>query len=263
MNLFLVVLGALKIIFLIGFLVFIHEGCHFLVAKKMGVKVLEFSLGFGKKIWSKQGKETEYNIRRIPLGGFVRMLGENEEVDDERAFQNASVGKRLLIVFAGPVINIVFGLFLFWILASLYNHNAYYGWIVMKRYVVAMAQGIGSLFTGGAKEAELIGPVGISSLIAKTDGWFDFFYYMSVISVSLGVTNLLPIPGLDGGKILLLLVEGVRRKKISQNTELTLTAFRNAIIINDCYIRDSKRYWKTILNVQEAKDEERERIIEN
>lgn len=62
------VLGALKIIFLIGFLVFIHEGAHFLVAKKSGVKVLEFSIGFGKEIWSKQGKETKYFVRMIPLG---------------------------------------------------------------------------------------------------------------------------------------------------------------------------------------------------
>ena len=62
------IVGALKIIFLIGFLVFIHEGAHFLIAKKSGVKVLEFSLGFGKKLWSKKGKETEYFIRAVPLG---------------------------------------------------------------------------------------------------------------------------------------------------------------------------------------------------
>lgn len=230
------ILGALKIIFLIGFLVFIHEGAHFLIAKKMGIKVLEFSIGFGKKIWTKQGKETQYNIRRIPLGGFVRMLGEEEEIDDERSFSNAPVWKRLLVVLAGPVINIFFGLLLFWILASIYNQNAYHGLIVTKRYISAMAQGIVGLFKGGAREAELVGPVGISSIIAQTSGLFDFFYYMSVISVSLGVTNLLPIPGLDGGKILLLLIEIVRRKKVSQNTELTLTAFRNVVIIDNCCI---------------------------
>ena len=232
MNLFLgFILGALKIIVLIGFLVFIHEGAHFLIAKKMGIKVLEFSLGFGKKIWSKQGKETQYNIRRIPLGGFVRLLGEEEEIDDDRSFSNAPVWKRLFVVFAGPIINIFFGLLLFWILASLYNRNAYHGLLVTKRYIEVMAQGIVGLFKGGAKGAELVGPVGISSIIAKTNGWFDFFYYMSVISVSLGITNLLPIPGLDGGKILLLIVEGIRGKKVSQNTELTLTAFGMLLIL--------------------------------
>lgn len=67
-------ISALKVIFLLGFLVFIHEGGHFLVAKLCKVKVKEFSLGFGPKIFSKQGPETKYSLRAIPLGGFVDML---------------------------------------------------------------------------------------------------------------------------------------------------------------------------------------------
>lgn len=118
------------------------------MAKKAGVKVLDFSLGFGKEIWSKQGKETKYSIRMIPLGGYVRMLGEEAAVDDERAFNKAPIWKRLLIVFAGPIINIAFGLFVFWILASLYNHNAYQGLVVTKRYIILLFQSIGSLFGG-------------------------------------------------------------------------------------------------------------------
>ena len=104
------ILGAIKIIFLLGFLVLIHEGGHFLVAKKSKVKVLDLSLGFGNAIWSKQIDETKYSIRSIPLGGYVRMLGEEENSDDERAFSNMPVWKRLLIVLAGPVMNITFGL---------------------------------------------------------------------------------------------------------------------------------------------------------
>lgn len=224
-------LGAFKIIFLIGFLVFIHEGAHFLVAKKSGVKVLEFSLGFGKVIWSKSSTETKYSIRCVPLGGFVRMLGEETAVEDERAFNNASVWKRLAIVLAGPIINIFFGLILFWILASIYNKNAYYGLLATKRYVVMLFQAIAGLFTGASK-AEMMGPVGISSVIANTTGLFDFLYQMAIISVSLGVTNLLPIPGLDGGKILLLFVEIVRRKKVSEEVELKLTALGVLIILS-------------------------------
>lgn len=150
------VFGALKIIFLIGFLVFIHEGAHFLIAKKSGVKVLEFSLGFGKKIWSKKGKETDYFIRSVPLGGYVKMLGEEQEVDDERAFNKAPAWKRLAIVLAGPIINIIFGLVLFWILASIYNHNVYNGLIVTKRYIIMLFQSIAGIFTGGIKNAEVI-----------------------------------------------------------------------------------------------------------
>lgn len=61
------IIGSLKIIILLGFLVLIHEGGHFLVAKKCNVKVLEFSIGFGKELFSKQGKETKYTVRMIPL----------------------------------------------------------------------------------------------------------------------------------------------------------------------------------------------------
>lgn len=214
----------MKIIILIGFLILIHEFAHFIIAKKSGVKVLEFSIGFGKKLYSKRSKETEYVVRLIPLGGYVRMLGEEEATDDENSFNNASVWKRLAIVLAGPIINIVFGLLLFWILASIYNKNIYHGLIVTKNYIVLLFESIIGLFTGGAQEAGLVGPVGLSTVIVNTSGLFDFFYLMSVISISLGVTNLLPIPGLDGGKILLLIIEIIRRKKVSENTELKLTA---------------------------------------
>ena len=61
------IIGALKIIFLLGFLVLIHEGGHFLVAKKCGIKILEFSVGFGKVLWKKQKGETQYSIRCVPL----------------------------------------------------------------------------------------------------------------------------------------------------------------------------------------------------
>lgn len=64
------IISAIKIVFLLGFLIFIHEGGHFLVAKLCKVKVNEFAIGFGPKIWSKQGKETRYTLRLIPLGRF-------------------------------------------------------------------------------------------------------------------------------------------------------------------------------------------------
>jgi len=69
-----IIIGIIKVIFLLGFIVFIHEGGHFIVAKLCKVKVKEFSLGFGKSLFSKQGLETKYSIRAIPLGGYVDML---------------------------------------------------------------------------------------------------------------------------------------------------------------------------------------------
>ena len=112
------IINAIKIIFLLGFLIFIHEGGHFLVAKLCKVKVKEFAIGFGKTVWQKQGKETKYALRLIPLGGFVSMEGEDEESDDEGSFSKASVGKRMAIVLAGALVNILFGILVYFILMS-------------------------------------------------------------------------------------------------------------------------------------------------
>ena len=103
-------LNALKIIVMLGFLVFIHEGGHFLVAKLFKVKVNEFALGFGPTIFTKEKGGTKYALRLIPLGGFVSMEGEEERSDKEGSFSNASVPKRILIVMAGAIVNIIFGL---------------------------------------------------------------------------------------------------------------------------------------------------------
>ena len=94
-------INAIKIIFLLGLLVFIHEGGHFIVAKLCKVRVNEFAIGFGKIIWKKQGKETVYELKLIPLGGFVRMEGEESKSSLAGSFSNASIPKRIVIVIAG------------------------------------------------------------------------------------------------------------------------------------------------------------------
>lgn len=101
MYMFTFFINAIKIIFLLGLLVFIHEGGHFIVAKLCKVKVNEFALGFGPTIWKKQGKETKYALRLIPLGGFVSMEGEEERSDKEGSFSKASIPRRIAIVLAG------------------------------------------------------------------------------------------------------------------------------------------------------------------
>lgn len=105
-------------IFVIGVLIFVHELGHFLVAKKLGVKVLKFSLGFGPRIVGRKVGETEYLISAFPLGGYVKMVGESpdEEVtpeDMDRSFAKKSAGKKIAIVASGPLFNIVFAAVLF------------------------------------------------------------------------------------------------------------------------------------------------------
>ena len=112
-----ILLNTIKIAFLLGFLIFIHEGGHFLVAKLCKIKVKEFAIGFGPIIWKKQGKETKYVLRAIPLGGFVNLLGEEQAVDEEGSFSKAGAFKKIAILLAGGLVNIIFGLIVYFIVA--------------------------------------------------------------------------------------------------------------------------------------------------
>ena len=104
-------ISAIKIIFLLGFLILIHETGHFVVAKLCKVRVNEFAIGFGPTIWKKQGKETKYALRLIPLGGFISMEGEEERSEESGSFSKASIPKRIAIVAAGAIVNIIFANF--------------------------------------------------------------------------------------------------------------------------------------------------------
>ncbi|OAT85861.1 RIP metalloprotease RseP [Desulfotomaculum copahuensis] len=91
-----------------GLLIFFHEFGHFIVAKLAGIKVHEFSLGFGPRLAGLPRGETTYNLRLLPLGGFVRMAGmdpEDKEADDERGFNKKPVWQRALVIVAGPLMN--------------------------------------------------------------------------------------------------------------------------------------------------------------
>ena len=389
------IISAIKIIILLGVLILIHEAGHMLVAKKCKVKVNEFSIGFGPVIWKKQGKETKYTIRLIPLGGFCSMEGEDEKSDEEGSFSKASIPKRLAIVVAGAAVNIVFGLLIFFILMSstgnyisntvesvidgyaaqeiglesgdkiieadgkkikskydldeitknikdnkqialkiernseikeyktnlteittkttgiyldekckvitvekesaaerqgvkandkiikinnedvnkkqkkvaqiiqqkgigtvlltvqrgeetinieltpdhistyylgvnlkqaedtLINHIIY-GAEETKIFCLSIVDNLKQLFTGKVGLDQMMGPVGIAETVAKTNGFQEFIYLLALISLSLGVTNLLPIPALDGGKILILIIEAIRRKPMKQETEINI-----------------------------------------
>lgn len=98
-------------------LILCHEFGHFLLAKINGVKVEEFSLGMGPKIIGIKGKETEYLIKALPIGGYVKMLGEDEKTNDPRAMSNKSPLRRLSIVAAGPLMNIILAIVFIMIIA--------------------------------------------------------------------------------------------------------------------------------------------------
>ena len=238
-----ILINALKIIFLLGFLILIHEGGHCIVAKLCKVTVNEFAIGFVKVIWQKQGKETKYSLRMIPLGGFCSMEGEEEASDSEGSFSKASVWKRIAIVVAGAAVNIIFGIIVYFVLVSTvglqfadptkdtFLNRIYYGGQRTGAFIGSIFESIKMLFTGGVKTDQMVGIVGISEVVVQTSKLVDYIYLLSVISVSLGVTNLLPIPALDGGKILVLLIEIIRRKPMKVETEAKIQLIGFSILI--------------------------------
>ena len=110
----------LAAIVVLGILIFVHELGHFLVAKRSGVGVLKFSLGFGPKLVGVKRGETEYLLSALPLGGYVKMIGEDptdplpEAADPARSFSQKTVGTRTRIILAGPLANLALPVLIFW-----------------------------------------------------------------------------------------------------------------------------------------------------
>ena len=96
-----------------GILIIVHELGHFTLAKLNGVRVEEFSIGMGPNVFSKQGKETKYSLRLFPIGGYVKMMGEEESVEDERSFSAKSPLRRISIIIAGVFMNYVLAILIF------------------------------------------------------------------------------------------------------------------------------------------------------
>lgn len=319
-----ILINLFKIVFLLGFLIFIHEGGHFLAARLSKVKVEEFSIGFGPKILKKKGKETEYSLSLFPFGGYVKMTGEDEKSDDPNSFNNAKLLNRIFIVAAGAIVNIIFGIIVYFILSMSSGYNIsttvskilpeaeqnissvqigdkilkientnirlksdiakalenytpgkeitillerngeeisvkgkpteyqenfyilgievalvqgnlkdrlYYSFWETIDFVSSIGDSLVMLFTGNIGIEQMTGPVGISEIVVKSDGIYDFVYLLCLVSLSLGVTNLLPIPALDGGRLVLLIIEGIRGKALKEEIELGIQSIGFTLLI--------------------------------
>lgn len=111
------------------------------------------------------------------------------------------------------------------------QNNLYYAGLETKDYVFSIVDNVKTLFAGKVKANQLMGPVGISGVVAETKGVVNYIYILSLISLSLGVTNLLPFPPLDGGKIVILLIEWIRRKPLKENIEIGIQMGGFALLI--------------------------------
>jgi len=134
------IITAICVILIFGVIVFIHELGHFLTAKMFGVKVHEFALGMGPKLFGKQKGDTLYSVRLIPMGGYVKMEGEDEDSEDAKAFSNKKPWQRFIILFAGAFMNLLLGFVLLLVLNTASPRLP----VIPKMEVAAVMQGMGA-----------------------------------------------------------------------------------------------------------------------
>jgi regulator of sigma E protease len=206
--------------------VLVHELGHFLAARQAGVPVYEFSIGFPfspKILTLFKHRETEFTLRLLPLGGFVSF---SKDGDEEAAdLFGASMGHRAFILSAGSLFNIAFAFLLFIAVFAMGKHMS------VPEAIVTSAKTVWSIITGtvdfiikafsghGSWEG-VSGPVGIAVIAgqAAAKGILNLLYFTGMLSMSLGIMNLIPFPALDGGQLLMLLFEAIKRKPLSIRT---------------------------------------------
>ena len=204
-------------------IVVIHEFGHFMTARNAGIKVYEFSIGFpfSPRLFTVfRHKETAFTVRLLPVGGFVSFSQDGDE-DAADLFQ-ASNKKRALVLSAGSLFNIIFA---FMVLVPVFVVGKHLNltdavWL-STRTVWSMLSGtiifFMNILTGNGTMDGLSGPVGIAAMAgqAASKGILNLLYFTGVLSMSLGIMNLLPLPALDGGHLILLFVESIRKKPLS------------------------------------------------
>ena len=110
-------------------------------------------------------------------------------------------------------------------------NRCYYGLVETKTFVFSIVDNVKQLFSGNVGIDQMTGPIGIGEMVSQTNGFREFIYLMALISISLGVTNLLPIPALDGGKILILIIEAIKRKPMKPENEINIQLLGFSILI--------------------------------
>jgi regulator of sigma E protease len=231
----------LSFIAVFSVVVLVHELGHFIAARRSGVKVYEFSIGFPfspRLCTLFRHKETAFTLRLLPLGGFVRFS--KDENDEAKDLFEASHVNRALIMSAGSFFNMVFAFLVFIPVFVFGQHLPLMDalsasvktlWGILSGTIMFLL----NLLSGQGGMEGISGPVGIAVMAGKaaSKGFLNLFYFTGVLSMSLGIMNLLPLPGLDGGQLLMLLIETIRRKPLGLKTyqAVNLTGFGLFIVL--------------------------------
>lgn len=220
-------ISILAFLFVFTIVVLIHEFGHFIAARKTGINVYEFSIGFpfSPKIATLfRHKETEFTLRLLPLGGFVS-FSRNEDESETIEFLKEDRWKRGIIISSGSIFNIIFA-FLLLTVALLIGKNLPLNDAILSSIktieivTIGTVQLIFNLFSGNGSMDSLSGPVGIAVMAGKAAnaGFINLIYFTGLLSLSLGILNLLPFPALDGGHLIILAIESLKRSPLSQRT---------------------------------------------
>jgi regulator of sigma E protease len=209
-------------------LILVHEFGHFIVAKKSGIRVDEFGLGFPPKLLSKKWGETTYTLNAIPFGGFVRIFGEDAhstEITEEnksRSFVYKSKWIQAAVLVAGVAMNLLFA----WLLISLlllhtdgamaFAHAAQITYLITKETIIGLGSFLWHIISFHADFSQVSGVVGIASIFKQASlvGFSQVVFLVALISINLAVINLVPFPALDGGRLLFVGIEAVTRRPI-------------------------------------------------
>lgn len=204
--------------------IIVHEFGHYLAAKRLGVKVYEFSVGFPfspKMATLFRIGETEFTLRLLPLGGFVS-FADNDDADPTR-FLKTERWRRAVISSAGPAFNIAFAFLILTPVFLFGKDLSIYDSLVLSASSVAngfsgLFNIIASFFSGTGSISQLSGPIGIAHIAGKAAeaGLFDLLYFTGMLSLSLAIFNLLPLPALDGGHLVILLIESINRRPLTE-----------------------------------------------
>jgi len=220
-------ISILAFLFVFTIVVLIHEFGHFIAARRLGINAYEFSIGFpfSPKIATLfRHKETEFTIRLLPLGGFVS-FSRNEDESETVEFLKEDRWKRGIIISAGSIFNIIFAFLLIAIAIMIGKHISLFDSAIaslktIEAVSVGTIQLILNLFSGNSSMDNLSGPIGIAVMAGKAAnaGLLNLIYFTGLLSLSLGILNLLPFPALDGGHLIILAIESLKRSPLSQRT---------------------------------------------